>query len=54
MGYLRRVGGTCTGRCQNCQTQSVCAISAGGQVWSLTEAGLRQANLETHADDEND
>ena len=54
LGYLRRVNATCTGRCQGCQVQSVCAISAGRQVWSLTQAGLRKAGLEVQSQDEND
>ncbi len=54
LGYLRRVNATCTGRCQSCEAQSVCAISAGRQVWSLTETGLRKAGLEVQSQNEND
>jgi len=48
MGYLKRIGNSCSGRCQGCESNPICAISAGGQIWSLTEAGLRQASAEAH------
>lgn len=48
MGYLKRINTSCTGRCQGCESNPICAISAGGQIWSLTQAGLRQASLKAH------
>lgn len=43
MGYLQRIGATCAGRCEHCETSAGCTFSTGGKIWSLTQAGLRQA-----------
>lgn len=39
MGYLKRVGTDCERHCANCSLNGTCAISRGGQVWTLTEKG---------------
>jgi len=49
MGHLQRISGACTGHCKHCELGQICTISAGGQIWSLTQAGMRQADIETHA-----
>jgi predicted ArsR family transcriptional regulator len=37
MGYLKRVGGECAGRCGNCPMAGLCAAGSSGQLWSLVE-----------------
>ncbi len=37
MGYLKRVGGKCSGRCGGCSLAGLCSAGSGGQVWTLTE-----------------
>ena len=39
MGYLKRVGGECSGGCGACSLAGLCAAGEGGQVWTLTEKG---------------
>jgi predicted ArsR family transcriptional regulator len=41
MGYLRRVGTDCEGRCAGCPLSSACAVGRPGQVWALTERSWR-------------
>jgi len=37
MGYLKRVGGGCSGGCGTCQMAGTCAAGSSGQLWALTE-----------------
>ena len=37
MGYLKRVGGACGGKCAACSLAGLCTAAGGGQVWTLTE-----------------
>lgn len=39
MGYLKQVGGECSGGCAACPMDGLCAVGGGGRVWSLTEKG---------------
>lgn len=43
MGYLRRVGGACEGRCSTCPMAGLCAAGSGGQIWTLTGKGQGEA-----------
>lgn len=48
MGYLQRINAVCAGRCEHCEASAGCTFSAGGQIWSLTQSGLRQAQKTDH------
>jgi hypothetical protein len=48
MGYLKRVGGECGGKCAACPMAGLCAAGSpstslkagGGQLWTLTEKAM--------------
>jgi hypothetical protein len=40
MGYLRRVGGECGGKCGACPVAGLCAVGGDEQLWVLTEKGM--------------
>lgn len=37
MGYLKPVGGECSGGCAACPMAGLCAAGDGGRVWTLTD-----------------
>jgi hypothetical protein len=37
MGYLKRVGGECGGKCAACPMASLCAAGGAGKLWALTD-----------------
>jgi hypothetical protein len=37
MGYLKRLGGMCAGKCGACSLAGTCTAGGGGQVWMLAE-----------------
>lgn len=37
MGYLKRLGKDCTGRCTACPLAGMCAAGGEGRVWAMTE-----------------
>lgn len=39
MGYLKRMGGACSGTCGSCSMAGLCAAGSSGQLWTLTEKG---------------
>jgi hypothetical protein len=36
-GYLKRLGGTCAGKCGACPLAGACTAGGGGQVWALVD-----------------
>ncbi len=36
MGYLKRVGGECGGKCAACPMAGLCAAGGAGKLWALT------------------
>ena len=40
MGYLKRVGGACDGKCAACPMAGLCAAGGDEQLWALTEKGM--------------
>jgi len=41
MGYLRQVGGECSGACASCPLAGWCTAEASGRVWTLVETAAR-------------
>jgi hypothetical protein len=39
MGYLKRMGGACSGTCGTCPMAGLCAAGSSGQLWTLTDKG---------------
>jgi DNA-binding Lrp family transcriptional regulator len=35
-GYLKRVGGDCSGKCAACPMAGLCAAGGAGKLWALT------------------
>jgi predicted ArsR family transcriptional regulator len=44
MGYLKRVGGACGGKCSACPMAGLCAVGGGEQLWVLTEKGIEASS----------
>jgi predicted ArsR family transcriptional regulator len=40
MGYLKRVGGACGGKCAACPMAGMCAVGGDEQLWVSTEKGM--------------
>ena len=43
MGYLKKISATCEKSCSGCPSRSMCGIIGGGELWSVTEKGMRSA-----------
>ncbi|MBN1979213.1 MAG: hypothetical protein JW918_17590 [Anaerolineae bacterium] len=37
MGYLKRLGGECRGKCASCSMSGLCAAGGADKLWALTE-----------------
>jgi hypothetical protein len=38
MGYLKRLGGECGGKCASCSMAGLCAAGSQGQLWTFVTA----------------